>query len=218
MDDLCLPDLWEWKPKAGGDHSATRDSNCAPRLLSLLGCAAEHRAHPARCQTEPRGRTVSHGQLYHPSINLFIGWSIHPSIHLAFHPSVGPSIQLHSSPSMHSLIIHYPSTHPPIHLFMHRSIHTTIPPSIHPSIHWAIHLFFHSSIHPTIGPSTQLSISPSMHTLIILHPTYPPTHPSIYWFIHLSIHPTIILNFSNIFVSLTSTKKWGKKILLAALK
>lgn len=63
-------DLWEWKPKACGSHSAERCSNSAARLLSLLCRPAEHRANPARRQAESKGCTVSYPGLHEVSMHV----------------------------------------------------------------------------------------------------------------------------------------------------
>lgn len=66
----CLADLWEWKPKACGTHSAERCSNIAAQLLSLLCRPAEHRANPARGQAKSTGRTVSCPGLWKVSMHV----------------------------------------------------------------------------------------------------------------------------------------------------
>lgn len=63
-------DLWEWKPKACGSHSAERCSNSAARLPSLLCRPAEHRADPARRQAESKGCTVSYPGLREVSMHV----------------------------------------------------------------------------------------------------------------------------------------------------
>lgn len=210
MDDLCLADVWEWKPKAGGDHFAARDSNCAPRLLSFLGCAAERRAHPARCQTEPWGCTVSHGQLQKK-------WACVSPVPKLTHNN--NAIEM----TVWFILISWPhedtqnpSIHPSIHpLYISWFIHASIYPFINPSIYFTIHPSIHQSIyrlifHPSIGLHSATFISirafidhplfinssthPSIYALI--HSSHPFIHPSIYLFIHPTIGPSIQLSIS----------------------